>query len=108
MPVRMRLSSLISTYLTILRNTTATTVMYTSHMTPLLVSIVFLSLTSERFHYPFFAVRKAHNNGRNHLANVRDYYACESPQSIRSRDQANLILFSVSPSPWSRQSSEYY
>ena len=21
-------------------------------------------------------VRKAHNNGRNHLANVRDYYAC--------------------------------
>ena len=22
-------------------------------------------------------VRKAHNNGRNHLANVRDYYACE-------------------------------
>ena len=23
-------------------------------------------------------VRKAHNNGRNHLANVRDYYACMS------------------------------
>lgn len=24
------------------------------------------------------AVRKAHNSGRNHLANVRDYYACKS------------------------------
>jgi hypothetical protein len=23
-------------------------------------------------------VRKAHNSGRNHLSNVRDYYACES------------------------------
>jgi U1 zinc finger len=30
-----------------------------------------------------FVVRKAHNSGRNHLANVRDYYACESyPRSI--------------------------
>ena len=24
------------------------------------------------------SVRKAHNNGRNHLSNVRDYYACAS------------------------------
>lgn len=23
-------------------------------------------------------VRKAHNSGRNHLANVRDYYACQA------------------------------
>ena len=47
-------------------------------MTLLLVRIVFLALTSQMLHSPFFfAVRKAHNNGRNHLANVRDYYACE-------------------------------
>jgi len=28
---------------------------------------------------PGCAVRKAHNSGRNHLMNVRDYYACRSP-----------------------------
>ena len=27
-------------------------------------------------------MRKAHNSGRNHLANVRDYYACEPLDSV--------------------------
>lgn len=27
--------------------------------------------------FAIYLVRKAHNSGRNHLANVRDYYACE-------------------------------
>jgi U1 small nuclear ribonucleoprotein C len=43
-----------------------------------------------------FAVRKAHNSGRNHLANVRDYYACES-HSVRSRGHTNFNAFSFLP-----------
>jgi U1 small nuclear ribonucleoprotein C len=38
-------------------------------------------------------VRKAHNSGRNHLANVRDYYAC-SYLSILT-DNANLPNFAA-------------
>lgn len=30
-----------------------------------------------------FLVRKAHNSGRNHLSNVRDYYACKFSISLR-------------------------
>ena len=56
-------------------------------MTPLQVTIAFLSLASQS---PFpYAVRKAHNSGRNHLANVRDYYACES-YSLPSQVYANF------------------
>jgi len=33
---------------------------------------------------PSCAVRKAHNSGRNHLMNVRDYYACQPSDFITS------------------------
>ena len=56
------------------RNTTATIVMYSSPM--ILPLVCFLSHGIHRTS-DCTLVRKAHNSGRNHLANVRDYYACQ-------------------------------
>lgn len=37
------------------------------------------------------SVRKAHNNGRNHLSNVRDYYACQFLRVISLYFTHNLL-----------------
>ena len=39
----------------------------------------------------FSIVRKAHNSGRNHLANVRDYYACKC---LLFHPYPSIIIFS--------------
>lgn len=36
-------------------------------------------------------VRKAHNSGRNHLANVRDYYACQAIPHILINTFSHLV-----------------
>lgn len=51
----------------------------------------------------FLLVRKAHNSGRNHLANVRDYYACKR---LLSHPYRSIIAFLYSPRTW--QGAEYH
>jgi U1 small nuclear ribonucleoprotein C len=69
--------------------------MYTSHTTLLLVTIFFFFFILPSSSLPS-AVRKAHNSGRNHLANVRDYYACEYyPRTVMTLHHLISFAFTI-------------
>jgi U1 small nuclear ribonucleoprotein C len=50
-----------------------------------------------------FLVRKAHNSGRNHLSNVRDYYACKKNFADYIQRGSNFCI-----STGTRQGAEHY
>ena len=86
----------------VIRNITATIVTSFSLMTLPQVSR-FAGSTILLAHN--FTVRKAHNSGRNHLANVREYYACVFSRFLSVMTMSDFVLYY---STWTRQSPEHH